>query len=195
MGCALAGDRGGALRSHEAALALKLTLYPEASVHVCISLSGVADAFLSLAEEGDVSALAAAEATAQRYAAAAKALGDADQRRIAHEILADIAAERRKAGLPELPRGTPMEAPPRAEDRGVLSAASDTPGGRSASFGVGTRCSSGCGLAASKKCSGCGTARYCSADCQKQHWPLHKRACKVIRASAAAAAAAAEKSG
>ncbi len=31
-----------------------------------------------------------------------------------------------------------------------------------------------------RKCSRCKQATYCSADCQKAHWPLHKKQCKVI---------------
>eukprot|EP00466_Bigelowiella_natans_P001286 jgi/Bigna1/41036/e_gw1.49.85.1 len=32
---------------------------------------------------------------------------------------------------------------------------------------------------------GCGSCRrlvYCSPDCQKQHWPMHKNNCKKIKA-------------
>lgn len=28
-----------------------------------------------------------------------------------------------------------------------------------------------------KKCGRCGTANYCSPECQKSHWPLHKAFC------------------
>ena len=28
-----------------------------------------------------------------------------------------------------------------------------------------------------RKCSGCLWARYCSKNCQKQHWPCHKPVC------------------
>lgn len=36
-------------------------------------------------------------------------------------------------------------------------------------------------------CSGCKLAAYCSADCQKQHWPVHSAVCKRLRAEKAAA--------
>jgi hypothetical protein len=29
-------------------------------------------------------------------------------------------------------------------------------------------------------CSRCNTASYCNAECQKAHWPIHKKACKLI---------------
>ena len=29
-----------------------------------------------------------------------------------------------------------------------------------------------------KVCTACKFVRYCSVDCQKSHWPLHKKACK-----------------
>jgi hypothetical protein len=30
------------------------------------------------------------------------------------------------------------------------------------------------------ECSRCNTACYCSAECQKTHWPIHKKACKLV---------------
>jgi hypothetical protein len=29
-------------------------------------------------------------------------------------------------------------------------------------------------------CSRCNTASYCNAECQKAHWPIHKKACKLV---------------
>eukprot|EP00775_Hariotina_reticulata_P001971 gene1971-biopygen3474 len=41
-----------------------------------------------------------------------------------------------------------------------------------------------CGTRAgiSPVCSGCRTARYCSAACQKAHWRSHKAVCKALKA-------------
>lgn len=39
------------------------------------------------------------------------------------------------------------------------------------------KCHNGCGLIASKKCSRCGIASYCSSSCQKEHWTDHKKTC------------------
>lgn len=37
-----------------------------------------------------------------------------------------------------------------------------------------------CGKEKTKKCKGCGFARYCSAECQKQAWPNHKVQCREM---------------
>jgi hypothetical protein len=42
-----------------------------------------------------------------------------------------------------------------------------------------------CGQRAPSMCSRCQAARYCSADCQKAHFPEHKKVCVKSRASAA----------
>jgi splicing suppressor protein 51 len=44
--------------------------------------------------------------------------------------------------------------------------------------------------AALKRCSKCKTAFYCSFDCQKAHWKVHKLVCTSTNTGAAAAAAA-----
>ncbi len=49
-----------------------------------------------------------------------------------------------------------------------------------------------CGSSACKKngkhlCSGCGEEIYCSKECQKEHWPTHKLACKAAVKPEAAA--------
>ena len=30
-------------------------------------------------------------------------------------------------------------------------------------------------------CGGCGVARYCSRECQEQHWEQHKLVCKALQ--------------
>jgi hypothetical protein len=41
----------------------------------------------------------------------------------------------------------------------------------------------GCSAPRLSRCSACGTP-YCSAACQRAHWPLHKRECKSLTAKA-----------
>jgi hypothetical protein len=45
-----------------------------------------------------------------------------------------------------------------------------------------------------KRCGGCGTVRYCSAECQRTHWRKqgHYKVCMALQTAAAAAAAAPE---
>jgi len=37
-----------------------------------------------------------------------------------------------------------------------------------------------CGGEKTAICSGCKSAGYCSAACQKDHWHLHKKLCKLL---------------
>lgn len=45
-----------------------------------------------------------------------------------------------------------------------------------------------CGKAALFDCTACEVQGYCSADCQRSHWPRHALACATLRANAAAEA-------
>ena len=38
-----------------------------------------------------------------------------------------------------------------------------------------------CSAVPKSKCAACSTISYCGIDCQKVHWPLHKKACKAAR--------------
>ena len=40
-----------------------------------------------------------------------------------------------------------------------------------------------CGKPTSKRCQACHCASYCSKECQKSGWALHKKLCKKVRAS------------
>jgi len=39
-----------------------------------------------------------------------------------------------------------------------------------------------CNAADAKACESCRSASYCSKDCQREDWPLHKRLCKTLPA-------------
>jgi len=45
------------------------------------------------------------------------------------------------------------------------------------------------GAAGMNRCAGCRMVRYCSRQCQAQHWKQHKPVCKALAAASAAAAA------
>ena len=45
---------------------------------------------------------------------------------------------------------------------------------------------------AKSRCAACATVSYCGQDCQKVHWPLHKKACKAARLASEAAIVAAK---
>ena len=52
---------------------------------------------------------------------------------------------------------------------------------RHASQGMVYLCSHCKKEAPAKECSGCNRVFYCNADCQRQHWPEHKKSCLVGR--------------
>jgi hypothetical protein len=192
------GDNEGARRLLEEALAIKVPLYGEKSVHVCISLSGLADAHLELGKAAPDAAsaaasFAAAEREAQRHRGIAVSLGLRDQERIAHEILVDIAAARKARGLGP---GSPPTPPPVVEVGkrpapyiGVSPSGTRITVSRKHSSCDGPRCS---GADADMRCSNCRRVTYCSKACQRDAWPSHKAACRSnVAADAAAADAAA----
>jgi hypothetical protein len=47
---------------------------------------------------------------------------------------------------------------------------------------VPSRCGNdGCGEVGKMKCTACQSINYCSVECQKVHWALHKPACKLAK--------------
>jgi hypothetical protein len=68
---------------------MKVATHGEVSVHVCISLSGLADAYLGWSKT-DPTKLPLARAEAERMLSIATKINSAEQIRIAKEILADI---------------------------------------------------------------------------------------------------------
>ncbi len=86
--CNRSGNYSGAVENYLQAIQIKLRAYGENSVQLCISLSGLADAYLNL---GD---LLNAHMQATRMMNIAKQVNSREQMRIAVEILQDIATAR-----------------------------------------------------------------------------------------------------
>ena len=47
----------------------------------------------------------------------------------------------------------------------------------------GGACAQCAAAGATKRCGECRGEAYCSAQCQRQHWPVHKAACFVVSAA------------
>ena len=45
------------------------------------------------------------------------------------------------------------------------------------------RCGNSCGQQGTKRCSKCQTVYYCSKECQKAHWKIHKKGCSEIQST------------
>ena len=81
------GDYATAIEKYNKALDIKLKAYGEDSHHVCISLSGLADAYLSMGDKAN------AMKEAKRMLVIARKLNNAEQIRIAREIITDVLKE------------------------------------------------------------------------------------------------------
>jgi tetratricopeptide (TPR) repeat protein len=73
-----------AIQKYKKALELKVKAYGENSLHCCISLSGLADAYLDIGDKSN------AQNEAERMLRIAKSIDNSEQIRIAKEILSDI---------------------------------------------------------------------------------------------------------
>ena len=156
-------------------LLIKRKAYPEDSVHICIGLSGLADAYLGLGQTASDKAEAAkyltmARAEAERMLAIGGRIGSGEQKRIAKEILADIARAEGKVPAAHNPDHDTLKKQVYASG----SCISIEPPTR--------RCySNTCpGTYKQEQLTMCGRCRrvyYCGAVCQRAHWPEHKQFC------------------
>lgn len=198
----LALSKKGKFAEAEAAfqesLAIKRKAYAEDSVHICITLSNQIDAQLSWARAvltgaspaprgrsgGDI--LATATQGVKHYLGIARRIGSVEQERIALEIQRDIEATRVEFGLPA---ASPVPGDSEGVDtEGHTSIVTAGAGGKAAGTTLSVepptrRCygplcrtptATTTGLLA---CGRCRRVYYCSPDCQKAHWKVHKPSC------------------
>lgn len=142
-------------------LAIKQRAYPEESVHICITLSGLADLFLSWAQKTVASdsargatLLKQARAYGERMQAAATHIRDPQQIRVARDILADIS---KAEAVERTPHGPAADSPPTHRCHNDA-------------------CTTAPPLDLSM-CARCERVYYCCKGCQKANWAVHKRSC------------------
>ena len=78
------GDHTVAVEKYTKAIDIKLKAYGEDSVHICVSLSGLSDAYLAMGDKAN------AIKEAKRMLVIARKLNNKEQIRIAREIIGDI---------------------------------------------------------------------------------------------------------
>ena len=104
-----ASDLITALRLYNRCLEIKRAAYAFPSIHIAISLTGLADTHLGLAKAAAGAErarhFAAARAAAEKQAEIARALGSSEQARIAAEVLADVARAARRGRRLDRARG------------------------------------------------------------------------------------------
>jgi hypothetical protein len=168
-----AKDFAGALASFEQCLRLKRAAYPSPSIHVCLSLSGLADAHLGLAAgargtAAGARALAAARAAAEEHLALATALKSPEQQRIAREVLADVCKAEGGARTLRDPADDSLQPTVFVGGGGTVTSEPPT-----------HRCyADACAVTANLQvCTRCERVYYCSVACQRASWPAHKPLC------------------
>jgi hypothetical protein len=168
-----AEDFAGALGAFEACLRIKRAAYPPPSIHVCLSLSGLADAHLGLAAgakgtDAGRRALAAARGAAEEHLALATALKSPEQQRIAREVLADVAKAEGGARPPRDPAADSLQPTVFTSGGGTVTSEPPT-----------RRCFADACAATEdlKVCTRCERVYYCSVACQRASWPEHKPLC------------------
>jgi len=181
-----AGRHDEAIKLFNEAIAIKTRLHGATSVHVCISLSGLADAYLNKAkkesnQEKRAEALAAARSECERMLRIAMDIGSREQQRIGTEILQDISKLDQK-GAPDKKTFKKTL----SDERSRLSTAHTGAGSTvvTASVEPPTRrcynatCPGGFDPANLKQCGRCRRVLYCSRECQQGAWQEHKITCQ-----------------
>ena len=144
------------------AIAIKIDAVGEVSVEVCISLSGLADAYYGLGDYDN------AYKKARRMLDIAKAIDSAEQNRIACEILRDISSKTKKVLLPDehaRPLSSKYSIPHSPQVPGISI---EPPTNRCHNFAI--LCSN---IENLKFCARCKKVKYCSVQCQKVSKVFH----------------------
>ena len=177
------GNRAGELRNagrfdeseklYNQSLAIKLRAYPEDSVHICITLSGLADTMLEWAKATKSFArLSQARAYAERMRSIAIRIKSPDQRRIADEIIGDIT---REEGGAQPVRDTAADTDSPAVIIGGSSITIEAPTARCALMSCSANRGEGADL---QLCGRCKRVYYCGRSCQTADWAEHKSRCQ-----------------
>ncbi len=154
-------------------LAIKLRAYPEDSVHICITLSGLADTMLEWAKATkNKQRLCQAREYAKRMRAIAIRIKSPEQRRIADEIIGDI--DKAEGGTrPERDISADTDSPAIIVGGGSITI--EAPTARCAYTTCSATRSGGVDL---QLCGRCKRTYYCSRVCQAADWPTHKTSCQ-----------------
>ena len=159
-------------RAFNQSLAIKLRAYPEDSVHICITLSGLADTLLDWGKATkSEERLRQARAYAERMRAIAIRIKSPDQRRIADEILGDISKEQ-GGSRPE--RDTSADTDSAAVIIGGSSVTVEHPTARCGYMPCSAIRNDGADL---QLCGRCKRIYYCGRACQTKDWAEHKPSC------------------
>lgn len=171
------GDYQNALVAYHEALALKIDAYGPVSVHNCITLSGIADAYLGLKD------YTSAEKYCKQMESIALEIKSAEQLRIAREIWKDIATAQ---GLSKPKLSKKEKKQSRSTTTSVLGTGSAANGSTGFSVEQPTKtcanpaCPRDYVTASLKQCSKCKRSYYCGRDCQVGHHKAHKSECKRL---------------
>ena len=172
-------------------MGIKEWLHGLNSVHCCITISGIADAYLyKYRNTKDINDLNLSEQYAEQLHNIALSINSREQQRIAREILIDIARERgesldmrrikSKTGstlstehISKTSKGTLAYTtttsiePPTSRCMNVTAAGASI-----------CKSSNKTNTTVKLLCAACHSISYCSRECQREHWPLQKLECR-----------------
>ena len=165
------GDYEWALKANKVALSMKEYMYGMRTINSCISLSGIADAYLKLKDFDK------AMETAKSMEAIAKEINSIEQLKISREIIVDI---NNCIGVTNLKRTRDQKEEMKGHNGKFLRSSElncidiEYPSKACSNFLCETNSND------LKSCAKCKRVKYCTKECQKTHWKHHKPNCKLI---------------